>query len=119
MAVSDEILARYRKVAVATIYSAVRELGGYEPCFMRGVNAYTSQKTDNDRLAGRAKTVGERSHRGGGGWWLGFAPPGRASAWQDQGGDHDPRSGWTVPEGPVRSQAGTHASTWRDACGYV
>ena len=77
MAVSDEILARYRKVAVATIYSAVRELGGYEPCFMRGVKAYTSQKTDNDRLAGRAKT-------------LRFVPPRKDIKMDTQSGEQSP-----------------------------
>ena len=77
MAVSDEILARYRKVAVATIYSAVRELGGYEPCFMRGVKAYTSQKTDNDRLAGRAKT-------------LRFVPPRKDIKMDTQPGEQSP-----------------------------
>ena len=77
MAVSDEILARYRKVAVATIYSAVRELGGYEPCFMRGVKAYTSQKTDNDRLAGRAKT-------------LRFVPPRKDIKVDTQSGEQSP-----------------------------
>ena len=57
MAISDEVLARYRKVAVATVYSAVRELGGYEPCFMRGIKAYTHQESGEDRIAGRAKTL--------------------------------------------------------------
>ena len=56
MAISDEVLARYRKVAVATVYSAVRELEGYEPCFMRGIKAYTHQESGEDRMAGRAKT---------------------------------------------------------------
>ncbi|MEC7885024.1 MAG: hypothetical protein VYD55_05835, partial [Chloroflexota bacterium] len=77
MAVSDEILARYRKVAVATIYSAVRELGGYEPCFMRGVKAYTSHKPENDRLAGRAKT-------------LRFVPPRKDIKMDTQSGEQSP-----------------------------
>jgi len=57
MPISDEVLARFRKVAVATVYSAVRELGGYEPCFMRGIKAYTRQESGEDRMAGRAKTL--------------------------------------------------------------
>ncbi len=48
----QELLDRYRKVSVATVYSGVRQLG-YEPCFMRGVRAFTP----GARLAGRARTL--------------------------------------------------------------
>ena len=46
------MLDRYAKVAVATVYGGVRERG-YEPCFMRGVRAFTP----GARLAGRARTL--------------------------------------------------------------
>ena len=50
--ISDLILERYRRAAVATVYGGVREMG-YEPCFMRGVVAMTP----GEHLAGRAKTL--------------------------------------------------------------
>ena len=50
--ISDLILERYRKAAVATVYGGVREMG-YEPCFMRGVTAMTP----GQHLAGRARTL--------------------------------------------------------------
>ena len=50
--ISDDILERYRKVAVATVYSGVRE-AGYEPCFMTGVRPFTP----GARLVGRARTL--------------------------------------------------------------
>ncbi len=50
--ISDKLLARYRKVAVATVYSSVHRLG-YEPCFMRGVKAMTP----GQHLVGRTKTL--------------------------------------------------------------
>ncbi len=50
--ISDLVLERYRKAAVATVYGGVREMG-YEPCFMRGVAAMTP----GQHLAGRARTL--------------------------------------------------------------
>ena len=50
--ITDDILERYRKVSVATVYSAVRRLG-YEPCLMRKVRSYTPGK----HLVGRARTL--------------------------------------------------------------
>ena len=50
--IAPEIIARYKKVAGATVYSAVRMLG-YEPCFMRDVHAFTP----GEMLVGRAKTA--------------------------------------------------------------
>ena len=50
--ISDDILERYRRVAVATVYSGVRGLG-YEPCFMRGVRSFTPGSS----LVGRARTL--------------------------------------------------------------
>ena len=50
--ISDEILERYKKVAVATVYGGVRRLG-YEPCFMRDITNFTPGET----LVGRARTL--------------------------------------------------------------
>lgn len=50
--ITPEIIDRYKKVAGATVYSAVRAFG-YEPCFMRDVHAFTP----GDMLVGRAKTL--------------------------------------------------------------
>lgn len=50
--ITQEIVERYKKVAGATVYSAVRAFG-YEPCFMRGVHAFTP----GGMLVGRAKTL--------------------------------------------------------------
>ena len=67
-AITAEIIERYKKVAGATVYSAVRMMG-YEPCFMRDVHAFTP----GEPLVGRAKTLRfvpprkdiiEETHRG-------------------------------------------------------
>ncbi len=50
--ITQEIIERYKKVAGATVYSAVR-MFGYEPCFMRDVHAFTP----GGMLVGRAKTL--------------------------------------------------------------
>ncbi len=50
--ISQDILERYRKVTVATVYGGVRRLG-YEPCFMRGVQNFTP----GQKLVGRARTL--------------------------------------------------------------
>ncbi len=50
--ISDQIISRYRKVTVATVYGGVRSQG-YEPCFMRGVKPFTPGR----HLVGRAKTL--------------------------------------------------------------
>ena len=50
--ISDETIARYRNVVVATVYGGVM-YQGYEPCFMRGVKSYTPGR----HLVGRAKTL--------------------------------------------------------------
>ena len=50
--VPQELLERYRKVAVATVFGGVR-LKGYEPCFMREVRPFTP----GARLVGRARTL--------------------------------------------------------------
>ena len=52
MSIQESIITRYKNVASATVYSAVRRLG-YEPCFMRGVQSFTPGLT----LAGPAKTL--------------------------------------------------------------
>ena len=52
MSIPPSIIARYKKVASATVYSAVRRLG-YEPCFMREVFSFTPGIT----LVGSAKTL--------------------------------------------------------------
>ena len=52
MSIKESIITRYKNVASATVYSAVRRLG-YEPCFMRGVESFTPGLT----LAGPAKTL--------------------------------------------------------------
>ncbi|MCI0438637.1 MAG: hypothetical protein L0177_05845 [Chloroflexi bacterium] len=49
---SQELINRYRKVTVATVYGGVRRLG-YEPCFMRGVQNFTP----GAKLVGRARTL--------------------------------------------------------------
>ena len=38
--VSDEIIERFKKVAVSTVFGALSALG-YMPCFMKGVRAVT------------------------------------------------------------------------------
>ena len=50
--IPDDVLERYKRVAVATVYSGVRRLG-YEPCFMRGVESFTPGAS----LVGRARTL--------------------------------------------------------------
>jgi regulator of RNase E activity RraA len=50
--IPDEVLERYKKVAVATVYGGVRRLG-YEPCFMRGIRNFTPGQS----LVGRARTL--------------------------------------------------------------
>ena len=50
--ISRELMERYRKVAVATVYSGVRRLG-YEPCFMREVRSFSPGSV----LVGRARTL--------------------------------------------------------------
>ena len=52
MSIQESVIIRYKKVASATVYSAVRRLG-YEPCFMRGVESFTPGLT----LVGPAKTL--------------------------------------------------------------
>ena len=47
-----ELMDRYRKVSAATVYTGVRNLG-YEPCFMRGVRAFTP----GAKLVGAARTL--------------------------------------------------------------
>ena len=49
---SQEILDRYQKVTSATVYGGVRRLG-YDPSFMRGVQAFTP----GQKLIGRARTL--------------------------------------------------------------
>ena len=49
---TEELTDRYRKVSAATVYSGVRRLG-YEPCFMRGVRAFTP----GAKLVGTARTL--------------------------------------------------------------
>ena len=51
-AISQDLLERYKKVTVATVYGGVRRLG-YEPCFMRGIRAFTP----GAHLVGRARTL--------------------------------------------------------------
>jgi regulator of RNase E activity RraA len=48
----EKLLARYRRVAVATVYSGVHQMG-YDPCFMRGVAAFTP----GQHLVGTARTL--------------------------------------------------------------
>lgn len=50
--ISRELIQRYRAVAVATVYGGVSRMG-YDPCFMRGVRAYTP----GTHLVGRARTL--------------------------------------------------------------
>ena len=38
--VSEEIIQRFREVAVSTVFGALSALG-YMPCFMKGVRAFT------------------------------------------------------------------------------
>ena len=51
--ITQEIIDRYKKVSGATVYGAVRRLG-YEPCFMRDVQAFTPGR---GVMAGRARTL--------------------------------------------------------------
>ncbi len=53
VAVSDEILARFRVVPVATVWAAVTNRLGVPISFMEGVRAFTP----GARLAGRARTL--------------------------------------------------------------
>jgi regulator of RNase E activity RraA len=48
----NELLERYRKMPVATVYGGVRT-AGYEPCFMVGVLPFTP----GEKLAARARTL--------------------------------------------------------------
>lgn len=50
--VSSDVMDRYRKVDVATVYTGLSDRG-YEICFMRGVHAYTP----GERLVARARTL--------------------------------------------------------------
>jgi 5-oxopent-3-ene-1,2,5-tricarboxylate decarboxylase/2-hydroxyhepta-2,4-diene-1,7-dioate isomerase len=50
--IPDEVVERYKKVAVATVYGGVRRQG-YEPCFMRGIRNFTPGQS----LVGRARTL--------------------------------------------------------------
>ncbi len=50
--VSDEIMDRFRKVGVPTVYSALIRLG-YNKCYMKGVRSFTP----GERLVGRARTL--------------------------------------------------------------
>ena len=50
--IPDEVLDRFRQLAVATVYGGVRELG-YEPCFMEDVRSFTP----GTKLAARARTL--------------------------------------------------------------
>ena len=50
--ISQSLLDRYKKVTSATVYGGVRRLG-FEPCFMRGVQAFTPGKM----LVARARTL--------------------------------------------------------------
>ena len=48
----QEIIERYRRVAVATVYSALQQMG-YTPCLMKGVRALTPGR----HLVGTARTL--------------------------------------------------------------
>ena len=48
----QEIIERYRRVAVATVYSALQQMG-YTPCLMKGVRAFTP----GTHLVGTARTL--------------------------------------------------------------
>ena len=50
--ISQSLLDKYKKVTSATVYGGVRRLG-FEPCFMRGVQAFTPGKM----LVARARTL--------------------------------------------------------------
>ena len=50
--VSDEIIERFKKVAVSTVFGALSALG-YMPCFMKGVRAFTP----GNHLVGTARTL--------------------------------------------------------------
>ena len=52
MSISNEMIERYKKVAVATVYSALSLLD-YGPCFMKGVKAFTP----GSHVVGPAKTL--------------------------------------------------------------
>ena len=54
--ITPEIIERYKNVAGATVYSAVRHFG-YEPCFMRDVHAFTP----GGMLVGQSKDAALRS----------------------------------------------------------
>ena len=50
--ISEEIIQRFREVAVSTVFGAISALG-YLPCFMRGVRPFTP----GNHLVGTAKTL--------------------------------------------------------------
>ena len=50
--ISRELMARYERVGVPTVYSGVSKLG-YALCFMQGVESFTP----GERLVGRARTL--------------------------------------------------------------
>ena len=50
--ISQEIIQRFKKVGVSTVFGALSALG-YLPCFMRGVRAFTP----GNHLVGTAKTL--------------------------------------------------------------
>ena len=50
--ISDEIIERFKKVAVSTVFGALSALG-YMPCFMKGVRAFTP----GNHLVGTARTL--------------------------------------------------------------
>ena len=50
--ISQVLLDRFQRVAVATVYSGAREMG-YDHCFMRGVRPFTP----GAKLVGRARTL--------------------------------------------------------------
>lgn len=50
--ISDELIARYRRVGVPTVYSGVSNLG-YALCFMTGIESFTP----GEKLVGRARTL--------------------------------------------------------------
>ena len=61
----DDLLERYRGVSVATVWSGLDELHGYQESFMQGVFAQTA----GEKLVGRART-------------LRFVPP-RPDLWEE------------------------------------
>ena len=50
--ISEELIERYKRVAVATVYGGVLQMG-YMPCFMKGVRSFTP----GEQLAGTARTL--------------------------------------------------------------